>query len=68
MATPASGAPLPSCMWYYDDTSVEPGQTGEVTFVTHLQQGDYVRAMVFDLPEESIGICLDPAGRQITCR
>ncbi len=63
----ASGAALPTCIWYYNNTVVEPGETADVTFATHLKKGDYVRAMVFDFPGAVITLCLDGSGRQIPC-
>ena len=34
----ASGANLVPCIWYYNNTVVEPGEMTDVTFATHLQR------------------------------
>jgi pSer/pThr/pTyr-binding forkhead associated (FHA) protein len=62
-----SGANLPTCIWYYNNTVVEPGETTDVTFATHLAKGDYVRALVFDFPGQTVTICLDPGGNEVPC-
>jgi hypothetical protein len=69
----ARGASLPSCYWAYnpDDPQLEvvrPGETKNVTFGTHLEAGDYVQALVFELPGWTVSICLNGAGQQIPCR
>jgi hypothetical protein len=69
----ARGAPLPSCYWAYnpDDPQLEvvrPGETKDVTFGTHMEAGDYVQALVFELPGGTISICLNGGGQQIPCR
>jgi hypothetical protein len=68
----ASGASLPSCYFAYDPNNpslpvAQPGETKDVTFVTHLATGDYVRALVFELPGWSITVCLDGAAHQVPC-
>ncbi len=68
----ASGAALPSCYWAYDPNNpklevAQPGESKNVTFGTHLETGDYVRALVFDLPGWTITVCLNGAGQQIPC-
>jgi hypothetical protein len=64
----ASGASLPSCIWYYNNTVIEPGETVDVTFATHLQGGDYVKALVLSLLGHTATICLDPGANEIPCK
>ena len=64
----ASGASLPSCIWYYNNTVIEPGETVDVTFATHLQGGDYVKALVLSLLGQTVTICLDPGANEIPCK
>ena len=64
----ASGAPLPSCIWYYNNTVIEPGETVDVTFATHLQGGDYVKALVLSLLGQTATICMDPGANEIPCK
>ena len=64
----ASGAPLKACIWYYNNTVVEPREMVDVTFATHLDRGDYVRAMVFDFPGQSVTVCMGPGGNSIPCQ
>ena len=63
----ASGRRLPSCIWHYGNTSIEPGATADVTFVTHLDIDDYVRTIVFDFPHGTVTVCLDNAGLPVSC-
>ncbi len=63
----ASGAGLRTCIWYYNNTVVEPGETTDVTFATHLERSDYVRALIFDFPGQTITLCLSPSGNEIPC-
>jgi len=63
----ASGAPLIPCTWHYDNTEVSPGETVDVTFATHLESGDWVRALVFNFPAGTVRLCLDGAGHQVPC-
>jgi hypothetical protein len=69
----ASGASLPRCYFPYDPNNpslpvAKPGETKDVTFVTHLQRSDYVQALVFELPGWTITLCLNGAGQQIPCK
>jgi hypothetical protein len=64
----AGGAALKSCMWYYDNTAVRTGTTVDVTFYTHLQTGDWVRAMQFSFPQGVVTICLNQAGQTVPCQ
>jgi len=63
----ASGAPLITCIFYYNNTVIEPGETVDVTFNTNLEHGDYVKAVVLSLLGHTATICLDPGGNEIPC-
>jgi hypothetical protein len=64
----ASGRPLVPCIWYYNNTVVEPGESADVTFATHLEANDWVRAMVFDELNYTVTICLNGAAQQVPCQ
>ncbi len=64
----ASGRPLQPCIWYYNNTVVEPGESADVTFATHLEANDWVRAMVFDELKYTVTICLNGAAQQVPCQ
>jgi hypothetical protein len=64
----ASGAGLPSCVFYYNNLAVEPGETIDVTYGTHLKVGDYVKALVFEIQGYTEAICLNPGGQKIPCQ
>jgi hypothetical protein len=64
----ASGAGLPTCVFYYNNLVVEPGETIDVTYGTHLQVGDYVKTLVFDIQGYTEAVCLNPGGQQIPCQ
>jgi hypothetical protein len=63
----ASGASLPTCVFYYENLVVDPGETIDVTYGTHLPTGDYVKALVFDILNHTEVICLSPGGTKISC-
>ena len=63
----ASGAPLTPCVWHYHDTEVSPGETVDVTFATHLESSDWVRALVFNFSLGTVRLCLDGSGHQVAC-
>ncbi len=64
----ASGRPLAPCIWYYNNTVVEPGESADVTFATHLEANDWVRAMVFEELNYTVTICLNGAAQQVPCQ
>jgi hypothetical protein len=64
----ASGRPLVPCIWYYNNTVVEPGESADVTFATHLEANDWVRAIVFDELDYTVTICLNGAAQQVPCQ
>jgi predicted component of type VI protein secretion system len=56
------------CVWYYDNTAIEPGETTYVTFATHVESDDWVQAMVLDEIGYEVIICLNAAGQIVACR
>jgi hypothetical protein len=64
----ASGRSLPTCIWYYNNTVVQPGEVIDVTFATHLETDDWVSALVFDELNYTVTICLNPAGQAVPCQ
>jgi hypothetical protein len=67
----AKGRPLPSCyhgLNYTYNTAVQPGESANVTFVTHLESDDWVTALVFDELNYTLTICFDPSGQVVPCR
>jgi hypothetical protein len=63
----ASGQALETCAWMYDDMSVQPGETANVTFATHMEAYDWVTAMVFDELGYTTTLCLNPSGQMVAC-
>ncbi len=64
----ASGRSLPTCIWYYNNTAVQPGEVINVTFATHLETDDWVSALVFDELNYTLSICLNPSGQAVPCQ
>jgi hypothetical protein len=64
----ASGRPLPTCIWYYNNTAVEPGEIIDVTFATHVENDDWVSALVFDELGYTLSTCLSPSGQPVSCQ
>lgn len=64
----ASGRSLPTCIWYYNDTAVQPGEVINVTFATHLETDGWVSALVFDELNYNLSICLNPSGQTVPCQ
>jgi hypothetical protein len=64
----AKGRSLPACIWYYNNTAVQPGESTDVTFATHLEGDDWVTALVFDELNYTVSICLNGAGQQVACQ
>jgi hypothetical protein len=64
----ASGQILQTCAWLYDDMAVQPGETINVTFATHMEANDWVSAMVFDELGYTVTLCLNPSGQVVGCQ
>ncbi len=64
----ASGRPIPTCIWYYNNTVVQPGEIINVTFATHLESNDWVSALLFEELGYPLTICLSPSGQMISCQ
>ncbi len=64
----ASGRSLPTCVWYYNNTAVQPDETINVTFATHLETDDWVSALVFDELNYTLSVCLNPSGQEASCQ
>ena len=64
----AKGEAPPTCIWYYDNTAVEPGEVIYVTFATHVESDDWVRAMVFDELGYQVTVCFNAAAQVVSCQ
>jgi hypothetical protein len=64
----ASGRSLPTCIWYYNNTAVQPDEIIDVTFATHMETDDWVSALIFDELGYTLSICLNPAGQAVPCQ
>lgn len=64
----AKGDAPPTCIWYYDNTAVQPGEVIYVTFATHVEADDWVRAMVFDELGYQVTVCFNAAAQAVACR
>jgi predicted component of type VI protein secretion system len=64
----AKGQAPPTCIWWYENTAVEPGETIYVTFATHVESDDWVRAMVFDELNYEVTTCFNAAAQVVACR
>lgn len=67
----AKGRPLPSCyhgLNYTYNTAVQPGETVNVTFATHMESDDWVSALVFDELNYTLTICFNPSGQVVPCQ
>lgn len=64
----ASGRPLPTCIWYYNNTAVQPDETINVTFATHLETDDWVSALAFDELGYTLAVCLNSSGQAVPCQ
>jgi len=64
----AAGQVPPSCVWYYDNQAVQPGEVIYVTFATHVEANDWVRSMVFDELGYQHSTCFNAAGQIVGCR
>lgn len=61
----AAGAHPATCIWYYNNTVVSPGETADVTFITHVEIGDYVQTLKLTLLGHTTTITLDPSGTEV---
>ena len=64
----AAGQIPPTCVWYYDNQAVQPGEVIYVTFATHVESNDWVRAMVFDELGYQHSTCFNAGGQVVGCR
>ena len=64
----AQGQTPPTCIWYYDNTAVQPGEVIYVTFATHVESDDWVRAMVFDEIGYRVTVCFNAAAQVVSCQ
>ena len=64
----AKGQVPPTCIWWYENTAVEPSETIYVTFATHVESDDWVRAMVFDELGYEVMTCFNAAAQVVACR
>ncbi|MBN1994405.1 MAG: FHA domain-containing protein [Anaerolineae bacterium] len=57
------------CFFGYGDrsTAVAPGATGDVTFFTVVDQGDYVQQVILTVNGQTIQLCLGPDGMGGPC-
>ena len=63
----AQGQVPPTCVWYYDNTAVQPGETIYVTFATHVNLDDWVQAMVVNELGYAVMVCFSAAGQVVDC-
>jgi hypothetical protein len=63
----ARGQVPPTCIWYYNNTAVQPGETTYVTFATHVDLDDWVQAMVLDELDYAVMVCFNAAGQVVNC-
>ena len=64
----AAGRPLPTCIWYYNNTVVQPDEMINVTFDTHTEADDWVSALMFDEIGYTLTLCLSPSGQVVSCQ
>ena len=64
----ARGWSLPTCIWYYNNTAVQPGEVINVTSATYLETDDWVSALVFDELNYTLSICLNTPGQAVPCQ
>jgi hypothetical protein len=63
----AKGRSLPTCIWYYNNTAVQPDEIINVTFATHLESDDWVSALLFNELNYPLSVCLNPGGQMMSC-
>ena len=64
----AAGRALPTCIWYYNNTVVQPDEIINVTFATHTEVDDWVTALMFDEIGYTLTLCLSPSGQVVPCQ
>jgi hypothetical protein len=63
----SDGTSPPTCIWYYDNTAVQPGETTYVTFATHVELNDWVQSLIIDELGYQTRICFNSAAQVISC-
>jgi len=63
----AQGQVPTTCIWYYDNTAIQPGETTYVTFATHVEANDWVQALMLDELGYQVVICFNAAGQVVAC-
>ena len=63
----AQGQTPITCVWYYDNTAIQPGETAYVTFVTHTELNDYVQYMLVNELGYDVVVCFNAAGQVVAC-
>jgi hypothetical protein len=56
-----------TCIWSYDDMSVQPGETAYATFATHVELNDWVQRMVLDELGYQVTICFNASAQVVVC-
>jgi hypothetical protein len=56
-----------TCIWYYNNTAVQPGETTYVTFATHVETYDWVQSLTLDELGYRVVICFNAASQVVTC-
>ena len=56
-----------TCIWVYDNMSIQPGETAYVTFVTHVESDDWVQVMALGDMDYQVFICFNAAGQVVAC-
>lgn len=57
-----------TCIWVYDNMSIQPGETAYVTFVTHVESDDWVQVMALGDENYQVFICFNAAGQTVPCQ
>jgi hypothetical protein len=63
----AQGQTPTTCVWYYDNTAVQPGETTYVTFATHVETNDWVQSMRLSELGYDVVVCFNAAGQVVAC-
>ncbi|MBN1659660.1 MAG: FHA domain-containing protein [Anaerolineae bacterium] len=57
-----------TCIWVYDNMSIQPGETAYVTFVTHVEYDDWVQIMALGDENYQVFICFNAAAQVVPCQ
>ena len=57
-----------TCIWVYDNMSIQPGKTAYVTFVTHVESNDWVQVMALGDESYQVFICFNAAAQVVACQ